>query len=90
MLGQTLRAKPAFIHGVLRIAANRNRPPIPNADKHPATHRAIPARRSHPFLGDLPRSHVAEFGILSVRVLLAQVVDAKESLDVHAASFAEK
>src|SRR4051794_31103 len=69
MLGETLRAEAAAVHGMLGVTLDADGDAVADADQHPAAHRAVAARRAHPVLGLTGRSHGAEPGIGAVAVV---------------------
>src|SRR5262245_40784610 len=93
VLREAPRAEQAAIDRMIRIAADRDRAAVADADEHAATDRAVAAGRRHPALGNPARRRVADDRIVGVRITIRPGVETDEPLErrqrsLHAASCA--
>ena len=89
MLREPLRAEHAAVDRMIRVAAHRHRAVALDADEHPASHRAVAARRRHPLVRHLLRGDVPGNLIDRVGVAVSSRVESEESLERHEASLAD-
>src|SRR4051812_25273637 len=86
MFGEPFRTEHAAVDRMIRVAADADGAVVLDADEHPASDRAVSARRRDPPVGHLLRRDIARDGIDAVGIVLGVGVDTEQSLEVHAAS----
>ena len=87
VFGKPFGAKRSEVGAVIGVSAHAHRAAIFHAQKHSAAHRAIPARRRYPAVGNFLRGRISRDCVGGVRVLFAEDVQAERAFQVHHAAF---
>src|SRR5215831_20328944 len=83
---EALRAQHAGVDGMIRIAPDAHGAAVPDADEHPASDGAVPARRRYPSVRHAARRRVPVDFVVAVGVTIGQGVETEHTSERHAAS----